>query len=357
MTVFFYGQYVEQRLSFLLNLLLCNLDAFLPVDAAVDVRAVVAVLLAVGESSEDAVLDVGLTVEAALGARFREIRVIVAESVSVAPGVVFQSALRPEPVEFRLEFRRCRFVGLLKRAFAVPAVPWMMFVPKRVADRQREASFPKGAVRAFGCWRCGRHQAQVWHHVLVAFEPSPVGGVMCPYERRVVLRAQPCPDMVRRDGGHFLRPFAERLELSVRADEPGCHEPPHVVHLERGENLVGMPQRGIEACFVGRRRPGFGKPLHRGGVDDAQDLAPHGRLDSGGRIESPIYLAHERGQHIGGERKGSPCRPPLWGGEVGMAAGAVPLDIIQAVNVLDCQAPGCSGAMPKKPFKRCLNDF
>lgn len=135
MTVFFYGQYVEQRLSFLLNLLLCNLDAFLPVDAAVDVRAVVAVLLAVGESSEDAVLDVGLTVEAALGARFREIRVIVAESVSVAPGVVFQSALRPEPVEFRLEFRRCRFVGLSKRALAVPAVARMMFVSKRVADR------------------------------------------------------------------------------------------------------------------------------------------------------------------------------------------------------------------------------
>lgn len=199
------------------------LPFFSTIQASVNEGAVVAVLLAVGESSEDAVLDVGLTVEAALGARFREIRVIVAESVSVAPGVVFQSALRPEPVEFRLEFRRCRFVGLSKRALAVPAVARMMFVSKRVADRQREAAFPKGTVRAFGRWRRGRHPSQVWHHVLVAFEPSPVGGVMGAYECRVVLRAQPCPDMVRRDGGYFLRPFAERLELAVRADEPGCH--------------------------------------------------------------------------------------------------------------------------------------
>lgn len=111
-----------------------------------------------------------------------------------------------------------------------------------------------------------------------------------------------------RYAAHVFHPLAEGFELAVGVGQQCRHLPPHLVHLERREHLVGMAQRAVEVLLERRRRRygSLRQSLDGGLVDDAQYLAPHGRLKVVGRVEAVVYLAQECGEHLArdGERRG-----------------------------------------------------
>lgn len=75
-----------------------------------------------------------------------EVRVIVRERMSVFAKIVFKSTLWL----CRLQISRThyRLIGSLQRAFAVPSIAWVMLVPERIIDGERELHAPVGSVCA-----------------------------------------------------------------------------------------------------------------------------------------------------------------------------------------------------------------
>ena len=61
----------------------------------------------------------------------------------------------------------------------------------------------------------GGHPGEVGHDAGILLEAFPAGGVLCPYDGGVVLRAEPRPEVVVRHALNVALPLLEALAFAV----------------------------------------------------------------------------------------------------------------------------------------------
>lgn len=71
------------------------------------------------------------------------------------------------------------------------------------------------------------------------------------------------------------------------------------MHLEGGEDLIGVTQVLVEETVMSWRCLRLRKPLNGSFIDDTQHLAPDGRLYLVCRVEAIIDLAQELAEDVG----------------------------------------------------------